>query len=401
MDEIVISGGGLVGGVAAIALADAGIDVHVIDREPLTSLTNPEVDGRTTAINYASQQMMVNLGIWPDMEPYAEPIFQIKALEGHSPWAVHFDHNHVGDHPMGFIVENAYLRQAIIERALALPKLHWHEKSEVSSHQSSKYHHEVTLSSGHTLKTPLWIVAEGKNSPTRQSAGIKVTQLPYGQKGIVFSLTHDKPHQGQAWEIFYPDGPLAFLPAKNESGTRSGIVWTLPEAKADHWFAQSDEAIEAHLLEHFPYYGNLKMMGKRWIFPITAQYAHRFIDHRLVLIGDAAHVCHYVAGQGVNLGWRDAATLRDEIVFQRNLGLDLGSAGMLQKYQKQRRLDSLAMVGSTDLTVRLFSNQSSILHFLRNAGLGLTNQVSPLKKTLMRYAMGITGFRPELMMKKF
>jgi 2-octaprenyl-6-methoxyphenol hydroxylase len=399
MVDVIISGGGLVGGVMAIALADAGMKVTVIDREPLANLQNPAQDGRTTAINYASQQLMVNLGLWERMEPYAEPIWQIKALEGESPWSVHFDHSRIGHHPMGYIVENAYLRQAIIERALNIASLSWLPETHIIHNQAEKNYRVVTLNTGEKIAVPLVIVAEGKNSPTRETLGIKVTKLPYGQKGLVFSMIHEKPHQGQAWEVFYPQGPLAFLPAKSEQGNRSGIVWTLPEDQADHWYGQDSEAIERHLHQQFPFYGSLKLTGKRWIFPITAQYAHNFIGHRVALIGDAAHVCHYVAGQGVNLGWRDAAVLRDLLLCQQKLGLDLGSETMLRQYQKQRRVDSLLMVGSTDLTVRLFSNRSSILHFLRSAGLGITNQISPIKKVFMKYAMGIAGHKPELMVK--
>jgi 2-octaprenyl-6-methoxyphenol hydroxylase len=399
MADIVISGGGLVGGMAAIALANADLKVKVIDREPLSALTNPALDGRTTAVNYASQQLMVNLGLWQDVEPYSEAIWQIRALEGQSPWSIHFDHDRIGNHPMGFIIENAYLRQAIIKRAQCFPNLQWYPEDEIKHHRVHQHARTVILKSGESIKTPLLIVAEGKNSPTREGLGIKVTRLPYHQKGIVFSMIHEKPHHGQAWEIFYPEGPLAFLPAKNAQGNRSGIVWTLSEKQADHWFSQDNETIEHYLARLFPFYGNLKIMGKRWVFPITAQYAHQFVDHRVAFIGDAAHVCHYVAGQGVNLGWRDAATLCDCIVNHFQLGLDLGSELMLKTYQRQRRLDSLTMVGSTDLTVRLFSNKSSILHFLRNTGLGFTNQVTPIKRILMRYAMGIMGHKPALMRK--
>ncbi len=401
MVDCVISGGGLVGGMAAIALAEAGLRVSVLDREPLDQLTNPAQDGRTTAINYASQQLMVNLGLWDKIEPHAEPIWQIKVLEGESPWSVQFDHDRVGPHPMGFIVENAYLRQAIIERALSHAHIRWYPQTYMIQQVGGEGGKTITLNTSEKFDVPLLIVAEGKNSPTRDALGIKVTKLPYGQKGIVFSMVHERPHQGQAWEVFYPEGPLAFLPATRDDGRRSGIVWTLPEAEADYWYEMGNEAVEAHLYQKFPFYGSLKISGKRWIFPITAQYAHSFISHRTIFIGDAAHVCHYVAGQGVNLGWRDVAILRDLLLDQRRLGLDMGSAVMLKNYQKQRRWDSLAMVGSTDLTVRMFSNQSSLLYLLRNAGLGVTNQISPLRKLFMSYAMGLSGNKPELMREKF
>jgi 2-octaprenyl-6-methoxyphenol hydroxylase len=399
MVEVIISGGGLVGGVMGIALAQAGLGVMIVDREKMVVLTDPANDGRTTAVNYVSKLLMESLGVWQEIEPYAEPIWHIKAFEGKSPWSIQFDHDQVGDHPMGYIVENAYLRQAIIRRAHQEPGLKWCDQTHIIESNPSSTGVVVTLSSGIQLTASLLIVAEGRTSPTREAVGIRVKQLPYHQKGIVFSLEHEKPHRGVAWEVFYPEGPLAFLPAISPAGNRSGIVWTLPEEEADRWFAKDNQAIEAYLASQFAFYGTLKLIGKRWIFPLTAQIASRFVDQKMALVGDAAHVCHYVAGQGVNLGWRDVAVLRDLIVNNKRLGLDIGSQTMLQTYQRQRRLDSYAMVGSTDLTVRLFSNRSSLLYFLRNAGMGVANQLSPVKSILMRYAMGLLDAPPMLMRK--
>ena len=221
--------------------------------------------------------------------------------------------------------------------------------------------------------------------------GIRSKSFPYSQKGLVFSVYHDKPHHNVAWEVFHPSGPLAFLPMLDsvDGRHRSGVVWTLPEAEADIWAKKDPSEISTRLFEMFPHLGEFELFTQVWCYPLVAQMVDRFIDDRYVIIGDAAHVCHPVAGQGVNVGWRDAKALTDVLVNHLRLGLDLGSQTVLSTYQRSRRIDTYAMFAMTDSMVRLFSNDSRILKPIRSMGLGVVNKITPLKKFFMKRAMGL------------
>lgn len=393
MADVCILGGGLVGGVLGIALAKHGMSVVIVDLESKEAMLNPKADGRTTAVNLASKLIFDELGLWDEIKARAEPILDIKVFEGGSPWSIHFDHQMIGSDPMGYIVENRFIRQSIINQALSLPNITWYDETSLLTKKITKSGVEIYLSNGAEIKADLLVGSEGRGSPTRQDAGIKSYQFPYHQKGLVFSVYHEKPHQGIAWEAFHPAGPLAFLPIQDCSIShrhRSGVVWTLPAEEGDFWFAQDDAAITAKLKELFGFLGDFEIVGQKWIYPLNAQMVDRFIDDRVVIIGDAAHVCHPVAGQGVNVGWRDAAILSAHLQRAKRLGIDLGSQAILKAYQKERRLDTWSIFAMTDGMVRLFSNNSSILHFLRNAGLGTVNRIPPLKRFFMRRAMGFS-----------
>lgn len=399
--DVSIIGGGLVGGILAIALAKNGFKVTVIDRDPPRNLDDPSLDGRTTAVCYTSQQLFNSLGLWEMISPEAEPINTIKVFEGGSPWSGHFDHKDIGDHPMGYIVENSLLRQAIYKRAQTLGNnITWLAPAEVVTQKISQSGVHLYLKSGEEIISPIYVGAEGRGSATREAANIKTKHIDYQQKALVFSVYHDKPHENIAWEVFYPEGPMAFLPIKDCPTTgrhRSGVVWTLPSAAAESWILQSNEDIAAKLQELFGFLGGITLIGQKWCYPLTAQLVERYIAQRCVIMGDAAHVCHPVAGQGVNIGWRDAAVLCDVLVQARQLGLDLGSQVVLKRYQRRRRFDTLAIFAMTDTMVRLFSNNSSILYFLRNGGLGIVNRIPVLKKMFMKQAMGLGGDMPPLL----
>jgi 2-octaprenyl-6-methoxyphenol hydroxylase len=209
---------------------------------------------------------------------------------------------------------------------------------------------------------------------------------------LIAHVTHEKPHHGSAWEVFQPQGPFAILPLKICPATgayRSGIVWTGSPEDTDRLLSLDDAVISAELQEIFPYFGTIQLSGKRWSYPLSAMIAKGTVGHRFAIVGDAAHTVHPVAGQGVNLGWRDAQALAEVLGKARRLGLDIGSKSILQDYQRRRRVDTASILAMSDGMVRLFSNKSSMLSFLRNTGLGIVNQVPPLKRRLMRHAMGI------------
>lgn len=404
--DICIIGGGLVGGVMAIDLAQRGFHVIVIDRDSPQTMLDPVADGRTTAVNLLSKRYFEELGIWDGLDDHAEQINDIKVYEGGSPWSIHFDHRDIGSDPMGYIVDNKFIRQAIIKRALKCPTLQWiapcHVLAKKITQQKAiiytgegaiqdKNSEEISYEKYEEIYCQLVISAEGRQSKTRHDVGIKAYEFPYHQKALVFSVFHEKYHHQMAWEVFYPQGPLAFLPAKStqENIYRSGVVWTLSPQEADYWASQSHEDLAEKLEELFPHLGKLTLGTQLWNYPLTAQMVDRFIDERLVIVGDAAHVCHPVAGQGVNVGWRDAKELGNVLGEARSVGSDLGSSIVLLRYQRARRIDTYSIFAMTDGMIRLFSNRSPILGFLRTGGLGVVNQLSPLKRFFMRRAMGV------------
>jgi 2-octaprenyl-6-methoxyphenol hydroxylase len=391
--DIVVVGGGLVGGTLAVVLAQQGFKVAVIDRESPEELLKPDLDGRTTSVSYGSKLIFDRLGIWDKVDYAAEPILDIRVFERGSPWAIYYNHRDVGNVPMGYIAENRVLRQGIFHRAGELSDhLTWMAPASVARTERNLEGVIVELDDGNILKALLLVGAEGRLSPTRDEAGIKTLRWSYEKIALIAHVTHEKPHQGSAWEVFQPQGPFAILPLKTCPVTgsyRSGIVWTGSPDDINQLLPLDDAAISAELQEIFPYFGAIQLSGKRWSYPLSAMIAKETVDHRLAIVGDAAHTVHPVAGQGVNLGWRDAQTLAEVLGKAKGLGLDIGSKSTLQDYQRRRRVDTASILAMSDGMVRLFSNKSGMLSFLRNTGLGIVNQIPPLKRRLMRHAMGI------------
>jgi 2-octaprenyl-6-methoxyphenol hydroxylase len=391
---ICILGGGLVGGVMALDLAQRGFQVIVVDAMPSSSALNPDSDGRTTAVNLASKHYFEQLGLWTDLSPHGELIKTITVYAGNTPWSTHFNHQDVGPDPMGYILDNPILKKTLLTKALEHPLITWLAPAsliskKITSSGALLYIQLAETSEIREINTPLLICAEGRNSKTREDMSLKTYQFPYQQRALVFSVTHERPHNNRAWEVFYPDGPLAFLPAKDHEGKpRSGVVWALPLDQGSFWKDQEHRAIEIKLETLFPHLGALTLCTKVWDYPLSAQLAKDIIADRFVIIGDAAHTFHPVAGQGVNVGWRDAKQLGEILGEARSLGSDLGSGTTLSRYQRHRCLDTLSVFAMTDGLVRLFSNDSSMLGLLRGGGLGVVNRIPPLKKYFMKRAMG-------------
>ncbi|MBX9804448.1 MAG: UbiH/UbiF/VisC/COQ6 family ubiquinone biosynthesis hydroxylase [Alphaproteobacteria bacterium] len=391
--DVVIVGGGLVGGTLSVALAQQNFNVAVIDRDSPDELLKPDLDGRTTAVSYGSKLIFEKLGIWEKVAHAAEPILDIRVFERDSPWAIYYDHRDIGSIPMGYIVENLVLRQGIFHRAAELANhLTWMAPANVARTTRNLESVVVDLEDGRILKSPLLVGAEGRLSPTRDDANLKTFRWSYEKMALIAHVVHEKPHLGTAWEIFQPQGPFAILPLKTCSTTgayRSGIVWTGSPDDIKRLLELDDAKLTSELQDLFPYFGTLDVSGKRWSYPLSAMVAKETVDHRLAIVGDAAHTVHPVAGQGVNLGWRDAKALAEVLGKARGLGLDIGSKSILEDYQRRRRVDTLSILAMSDGMVRLFSNKSNILSFLRNTGLGIVNEIPPLKRRLMRHAMGI------------
>jgi 2-octaprenyl-6-methoxyphenol hydroxylase len=393
--ELVIAGGGLNGMLLGVACAGAGLACAVVDRDDPAVMLDRGFDGRSSAIAYGSQQVFAALGLWPALADNAEPIREIRVADADAPLFLHYDHRELGtEAPLGWIVENRLLRRVLVERARSLPSLTLLAPLQVDTVETARSASAVVLANGTRIDANLVVAADGARSPLRRTAGIRTTEWRYRQTAIVTTVRHERPHRGIAVEHFLPAGPFAILPM---TGNRSSIVWTEREELATRLMALSESAFAAELAARFgDFLGFVEPVAPRWAYPVGLMLAERYIDERLALVGEAAHVIHPIAGQGLNLGIRDVASLAELVIDARRLGLDIGEPAILQRYQQWRRLDAVLLAAVTDGLNRLFSNELPPLRLLRDLGLAAVDRVPLVKRFLMRDAMGITGELPRL-----
>jgi 2-octaprenyl-6-methoxyphenol hydroxylase len=392
--ELAIVGGGLSGLLLGVACAAEGIETVVIDRQAPAAMTGGSYDGRTTAVAYGSKQVLSGIGVWPALAREAEPIREIRVADGGSPLFLHYDHRELGDAPLGYIVENRRLRQALFDRAQALDALTLLAPLGVTGCDRDAGGATLLLSDGRRLRAALVIGADGRNSPLREAAGIGAFRKTYGQTALVCTVRHELPHRGVAVEHFRRAGPFAILPMQ---GNRSSIVWTERSADAQHILALSAAGFQRALARRFgDHLGALVIEGERWSYPLSLMHAERYTAPRLALVGDAAHVIHPIAGQGWNLGVRDVAALAELLVDAARLGLDLGAAALLERYERWRRVDNLTLTAVTDGLNRLFTMETPPVRLVRDLGLAAVNRAPTAKRFLMRHAMGLVGDLPRL-----
>jgi len=412
--ELLIAGGGLNGLALGIACAGAGLETILVDRQDLGETVAETFDGRASAIAYGSKLVLEAIGVWHGIAAEAEPIREIRVADDDSPLFLHYDHRDLAaDTPLGYIVENRVLRRALLARARALPALTLTHPRAVASVEATTTGAVATLGDGSTRRIRLVVAADGKNSPLRRAARIDTVEWAYPQIGIVTTVRHQRPHAGIAIEHFLPAGPFAILPmttdpaprggASNEAqaqlapGHRSSLVWTEAASLAPRLVALPDAEFSAELRARFgDFLGAVEPVGPRFTYPLSLMQAETYIAPRIALIGEAAHVIHPIAGQGLNVGIRDVAALAEAIVDARRLGLDIGGDSVLERYQRWRRLDAIILAGVTDGLNRLFSNTIAPLKFARDLGLAAVNRMPPVKRLLMQHAMGVLGDRPRL-----
>jgi 2-octaprenyl-6-methoxyphenol hydroxylase len=393
--ELLIAGGGLIGLSLAVACAGAGLEVAIVDPANPAAVLDIGFDGRCSAIAYGSHKVLEGLGLWSQIAATAEPILEIRVADDGAPLFLHYDHRELETGtPLGYIVENLVLRRALIERARALPGLLFLTSLAVDRVEASPLAMIAVLSDGQCLTCRLVAAADGQKSPLRQDAGIGTTEWRYRQTSIVTTVSHEHHPGGIAVEHFMPAGPFAILPM---SGNRSSIVWTEQSELAARLVGLPDAAFAAELTARFgDFLGAVVPIGPRWTYPLGLMLADRYIARRLALVGEAAHVIHPIAGQGLNLGIRDVAALAELVIDTRRLGLDIGDDFLLDRYQRWRRFDALMLATVTDGLNRLFSNAIAPVRLARDLGFAMVHRLPPLKRLLMRDAMGIVGDLPRL-----
>lgn len=397
--DLLIIGGGLVGMTLALAAARRGFSSHVLDRADPAELTAEGFDGRASAISTASWNLFTNIGIAEALEPYGCPIDSIAVSDQLKPGRIDFTPGpHEGT--LGRMFANRQLRLALFEAARQEPLVSWHAPVEVTARERGEFGVSARLGDGRVLEAALMVGAEGRFSPSREEEGLKMAKWDYHHRAIIAGLTHGKPHGNVAWEIFYPDGPFALLPMLDdeEGRHRSSLVWTVDEKDAAGFLKLSDRAFRAEVARRMGgILGDIALNGPRSSYPLSLQHTARMTGERLVLVGDSAHGMHPIAGQGLNLGLRDVGALVELLEDARRIGLDLGDAQVLKRYENWRALDSLMVMGATDALTRLFGLRGALASAVRRAGMAGVQRLPLLKHWFMDEARGVSGDTPQLL----
>jgi 2-octaprenyl-6-methoxyphenol hydroxylase len=398
--DILISGGGMVGLPLGLALAQGGLKVVIADAAPPGQALDPKFDGRVSALAYASVRMLTALGVWEQLSPHAQPIREILVTDGAagrpaSPFSLHFDAQEVGSEALGHIAENRHIRAALHDAVARQGNLELLAPASVKSLTVEAGRAVARLANDEEIAAPLVIAADGRDSPLRGEMGVQVIGWSYPQTGIVATVEHERPHNGVAYEHFLPSGPFAILPM---TGNRSSLVWTEDKKKAPGLLALDEDGFNEELSRRFgSHLGKTRSAGPRWSYPLSFHLARDFVRPRFALAGDCAHGIHPIAGQGLNLGLKDAAALAEVLLDAGRLGRDIGALDTLKRYERWRRFDSFALAASTDALNRLFSNDIAPLRHLRDLGLGIVDSIGPARRFFMRHAGGDIGKLPRLM----
>ena len=401
--DVLIVGGGLNGPALALALAGAGLTVTVIDAQKPRARAEAAFDGRAYALAIASKRLLDAIGVWPRVAYRVQPILHIKASdgragEGPSPFALDFDAGEIEEGPMGFMLEDRHLYAAFLDAMEAEPRITHLPGRSVTAQEADGAVATVTLDDGRVLSGRLIAGCDGRGSGTAARAGIARTGWSYGQTAIVCAVEHDRPHDATAHQFFMPTGPLAILPLQ---GNRSSIVWSEADENARAIMALDDQAFLDVLRPRFgDFLGPIRLVGPRFTYPLSLSLAERWTAPRVVLVGDAAHGVHPIAGQGLNLGFRDVGALAEVLVEAQRRGEDIGAPDVLARYQAWRRFDATMLGLGMDAVNRLFSNDIGIVRVARNLGMGLVNAVPGLRRAFIRQAAGLSGDVPRLLAGK-
>ncbi|PTE16392.1 UbiH/UbiF/VisC/COQ6 family ubiquinone biosynthesis hydroxylase [Pseudogemmobacter blasticus] len=399
--DVLIVGGGLNGPALALALAQAGLSVAVIDARPAPQRAEAGFDGRAYALAIASKRLLQAIGVWRSVEAQVQPILRIKTSDGRpgqgpAPFFLTFDADEIEEGPMGYMLEDRFLYAAFLQAMRATDGITLLSGEKVEAQEVTAAGVSVRLASGKTLTGRLLVGCDGRGSGVAERAGIRRLGWGYGQTALVTAVHHEKPHEGTAYQYFMPSGPLAILPLPG--GHHSSIVWSETEAVATEIQALDDAGYLEALKPRFGgFLGDLSLAGERFTYPLSLSLAERFVEERVALVGDAAHGVHPIAGQGLNLGLRDVGALAEVVVNAARRGEDIGSAVPLGEYQRWRRFDATALALGMDAVNRIFSNDNPVMRLGRDLGMGVVNALPGLRRRFIRQAAGLEGELPRLL----
>ena len=397
--NVIIVGGGLNGCMLAQALAQGGIGCTVIDAQNPDTMRRNDFDGRSYALAAASQKMMQALNLWDDIAHDAQPMLDIKVTDGRpgsgpAPFFMEFNHQELGQGPLGYLVEDRHLRRTLLNH-MSRAGITYKTAITVIDQVTTADGVSVTLSDGSTVDGSLLIGADGRQSGTAKRAGLKQTGWRYNQSSLVCAVEHELPHDGVAHQYFLPAGPLAILPL---TGNRCSIVWTETTEMAQAINALPDEDYLNILRPRFgDFLGAISLTGERFTYPLGLNLSYDTTAQRLALVGDSARGVHPIAGQGLNAGLKDVASIAEVLTDAHRRGQDLGSDQVLAEYARWRRFDNLTLAAATDGFNRLFSNDNSAIRTFRDLGMGAINAMPALRRRFMKEAAGLSGDIPKLL----
>ena len=398
--DIAIVGGGFNGPALALAAAQVGLRVIVLDATSHKPRKNAKFDGRAYALALASKRLMAAVGVWENVAQDAEPMLNIRVSDGRagvgaSPFFMDFDHAELEEGPMGYMVEDRHLRYALQAAMQTSPLIEYRLATRVTGQSTGPEGVTLSLANNQKITTRLLVGADGRQSGTAARAGITYTGWQYGQTALVCAVEHDRPHGGVAHQFFMPAGPMAVLPL---SARRSTVVWSEKTDNAAVIKTLGDAAFLDVLRPRFgDFLGDIALTGGRFSYPLGMMIAKSYIAPNVALIGDAAHGVHPIAGQGLNAGLRDVAALIQVLSEAKQRGEDFASQPVLARYQLWRRFDATALAVATDGFNRLFSNDNPILRLGRDLGMGMLNAMPKVRRGILREAAGLTGDLPDLM----
>ncbi|WP_374516469.1 UbiH/UbiF/VisC/COQ6 family ubiquinone biosynthesis hydroxylase [Brevundimonas sp.] len=405
--DVIIAGAGLVGATFALAAAQGGLKVVMVDPQPFDAQLAPTFDGRSTAIAFSTFRMLDALGVGAALRPHACRMDRILVTDGRRPGAasrpassafLRFDADEIGERtngePLGYMVENRRIRSALAE-AVTAAGIEVRAPVSVTGVEVGPGRATVALSDGVILEAPLVVGAEGRGSAVRRAARLDTLGWGYGQSGVVATVSLGRDHGNVAHEYFLPDGPFAILPLTEQ---RASLVWTESTRRAEALKTCSDAAFHAHLMRRFgDFLDDVAVVGPRFVYPLSLQLAESLTAPRIALVGDAAHGVHPVAGQGLNMGLKDVAALAEVLTEAMRLGEDVGAETVLERYARWRRFDNAALAAGFDGFVRLFSNDLPPVRLARDVGIAVVNRIAPLRRAFMHEAGGATGDLPRLL----
>ena len=397
--DVIIIGGGLIGSTLALALARHDMSSIVVDTQDLDSTVLPAFDGRASAIASASARMLRALGVGDVLASDGCAIRSIRVTDGVAPQFLHFAADE-GDDALGIMLENRLLRAALLNAVRATPLVRLIAPATVASLVRDSHRATLTLGDGQVFTAPLAIAADGRRSATREAAGIRLTNWSYPNAALVTMVAHSVPHGGVACELFYPTGPLALLPMTDSADgrPRSAIVWTVDAAAAAGARKLGPNALAAEIAARIDgTLGTVEIIAKQAVWPLGYHHAATYHAERLLLVGDAAHGIHPIAGQGLNMGFRDVAALTEVLVDAVRSGQDIGAPDVLARHSQWRRFDNTMVGAVTDGLNRLFAVPGRLPAAVRRFGLAGVQRIAPLKARFMAEARGETGQLPVLL----